>query len=100
VDFENGSTSLTKRFSYAVGMYVYRNNGKCYDHDSFLHLLVLIWGRGCENANHSFHRRLDFSVEVFENRDFQYNFTTDILNLSETRSRSLLACFPLKNIAS
>ena len=35
VDFENGSTTLTKRFSYAVRMHVYRKNVECYDHDYF-----------------------------------------------------------------
>ena len=34
---------------------------------------------GWESANHFFYRPLDFSVEAFENRDFGYNFTTEIL---------------------
>ena len=32
VGFENGSTALTKRFSNAVRIDVYRNNGECYEH--------------------------------------------------------------------
>ena len=35
VGFENGSTALTKRQRGSLRTHVYRNNGKCYDHNSF-----------------------------------------------------------------